>query len=79
VNETVRSKLSVLKKIARSFFIRYTVFNLPFSIWILKVFIEDLPGEIEEAAKVDGAMPFQIFRLIVVPLAAPPFSQSCPH
>ena len=40
----------------------YTVFNLPFAIWILKGFIEDLPREIEEAAKVDGARPFQIFR-----------------
>ena len=49
----------------------YTVFNLPFAIWILKGFIEDLPREIEEAAKVDGAKPFQIFWMIVVPLAAP--------
>jgi multiple sugar transport system permease protein len=49
----------------------YTVFNLPFAIWILKGFIEDLPREIEEAAKVDGARPFQIFRMIVIPLAAP--------
>jgi multiple sugar transport system permease protein len=49
----------------------YTVFNLPFAIWILKGFIEDVPREIEEAAKVDGAGPFQIFRLIVIPLVAP--------
>ena len=46
----------------------YTVFNLPFAIWILKGFIEDLPREIEEAAKVDGATRFQIFRNIVIPL-----------
>lgn len=39
--------------------------------WILKGFIEDLPREIEEAAKVDGARPFQVFRMIVLPLAAP--------
>jgi multiple sugar transport system permease protein len=49
----------------------YTVFNLPFAIWMLKGFIEDLPREIEEAAKVDGASRFQIFRNIVVPLVAP--------
>jgi multiple sugar transport system permease protein len=49
----------------------YTVFNLPFAIWILKGFIEDLPKEIEEAAKVDGATRFQIFRSIVLPLTAP--------
>jgi multiple sugar transport system permease protein len=49
----------------------YTVFNLPFAIWILKGFIEEVPRDIEEAAKVDGAGPFQIFRLIVIPLVAP--------
>src|ERR1700752_876546 len=49
----------------------YTVFNLPFAIWILKGFIEDVPRDIEEAAKVDGAGPFQIFLLIVIPLVAP--------
>src|SRR5258707_3535680 len=49
----------------------YTVFNLPFAIWILKGFIEDLPREIEEAAKMDGASRFQIFRNIVIPLIAP--------
>jgi multiple sugar transport system permease protein len=49
----------------------YTVFNLPFAIWILKGFIEDLPREIEEAAKVDGARPFQIFRMIVIPWLRP--------
>jgi multiple sugar transport system permease protein len=49
----------------------YAVFNLPFAIWILKGFIEDLPREIEEAAKVDGASRFQIFRAIVLPLTAP--------
>src|SRR6266404_1513730 len=49
----------------------YSVFNLPFAIWMLKGFIEDLPREIEEAAKVDGASRFQIFRNIVLPLVAP--------
>lgn len=51
--------------------IAYTVFNLPFAIWILMSFMQELPLEIEEAAKVDGATPFQVFRLIVVPLVAP--------
>ena len=32
--------------------------------------IEDLPGKIEEAARIDSARPFQIFQMIVVPLAA---------
>ncbi len=49
----------------------YTVFNLPFAIWMLRGFIEDLPRDIEEAAKVDGASRLQIFRNIVIPLVAP--------
>src|SRR5258708_33255256 len=33
----------------------YTVFNLPFAIWILQGVIEELPREIVEASEVDGA------------------------
>jgi multiple sugar transport system permease protein len=49
----------------------YTVFNLPFAIWIIKGFIEDLPREVEEAARVDGASPLQVFWCIALPLSAP--------
>ncbi len=48
-----------------------TVFNLPFVIWLLKGFFEDLPAELEEAALVDGATIFGAFRRIALPLVAP--------
>jgi multiple sugar transport system permease protein len=48
-----------------------TIFNLPFVIWLLKGFFEDLPIELEEAALIDGASPFGAFRQIALPLVAP--------
>ncbi len=35
----------------------YTIFTLPFTVWVLTTFMRDLPVEIEEAAIVDGATP----------------------
>ena len=49
----------------------YTVFNLPFAIWILRDFFAGLPVDLEESALIDGASRFQAFRKIVLPLAAP--------
>jgi trehalose/maltose transport system permease protein len=49
----------------------YTVFTLPFTVWVLTSFFRALPGELEEAAFVDGATPLQTFRLVLLPLAAP--------
>lgn len=49
----------------------YTVFTLPFTVWVLTSFFRGLPGELEEAAFVDGATPMQTFRLVLLPLAAP--------
>ncbi len=48
-----------------------TIFCLPFVIWLLKGFFEDLPIELEEAALIDGASPFGAFLQIAVPLVAP--------
>lgn len=48
----------------------FTTFNLPFAIWILKGFFENVPYAIEEAAQVDGCTRFQAF-LTIVPLVAP--------
>lgn len=45
--------------------------NVPLIIWFLISFFRDLPEEIEESAKVDGATEWQLFRRIVVPLVAP--------
>lgn len=49
----------------------YVVFNLPFSVWILRDFFAGLPVDLEESALIDGASRFQAFRSIVLPLAAP--------
>ncbi|MGE5602615.1 MAG: carbohydrate ABC transporter permease [Nitrososphaerales archaeon] len=49
----------------------YTVFNLPFAVWILRDFFAGLPLDLEESALIDGASRIQAFRLIVLPLAAP--------
>lgn len=49
----------------------YTLFNLPFSIWMLKSFLAEVPLELEEAAFVDGATrPVSFFR-VLLPLVAP--------
>jgi trehalose/maltose transport system permease protein len=49
----------------------YPIFTLPFTVWVLTSFFQGLPGEIEQAALVDGATPFQTFWRILVPLTAP--------
>ncbi len=49
----------------------YITFNLPLTVWLLAAFFRDLPGELEEAAEVDGSTPFQAFRKIMLPLATP--------
>ena len=45
--------------------------NVPLIIWFLISFFQDLPEEVEESAKVDGATEWQLFRKIVMPLVAP--------
>jgi multiple sugar transport system permease protein len=49
----------------------YLSFNLPFVVWILIGFFQSIPHEIEEAARVDGASPFQAFLQIVLPVSLP--------
>ena len=48
-----------------------TIMNLPFVVWIMKVFLDDFPGELEDAAKLDGMNAMRIFWSIILPLAAP--------
>ena len=45
--------------------------NVPLIIWFLISFYQDLPEEVEESAKVDGATEWQLFCRIVLPLVAP--------
>lgn len=47
----------------------YTALLLPFVIWILEGFFRKFPIELEEAGTIDGASPFGVFRLIVLPLS----------
>ena len=49
----------------------YVAMNLPFVIWILQSFIVQVPRSLEEAARVDGAGPFQVFFQVVLPLIKP--------
>jgi ABC-type glycerol-3-phosphate transport system permease component len=49
----------------------YTTFGLPFAVWMLKGFIDAVPIEIEEAARVDGYPRWQVLLRIVVPLIYP--------
>jgi multiple sugar transport system permease protein len=54
-----------------SLILPYVTFTLPVCIWTLTAFFRDLPLELEEAARVDGCTRWQVYRQIVVPLAAP--------
>jgi trehalose/maltose transport system permease protein len=49
----------------------YLIFTLPFTVWVLTSFFQQMPRELEEAAYVDGATPFQTFYRVLLPLAAP--------
>ncbi|WBU65467.1 carbohydrate ABC transporter permease [Paracoccus aerodenitrificans] len=49
----------------------YTIFTLPFTVWVLTTFMRDLPVEIEEAAIVDGASPWVIITKVFLPLLWP--------
>src|SRR4029453_9759578 len=49
----------------------YLIFTLPFTIWGLTHFMRTLPGDLEEAAYVDGASPMQVFWKVLLPLIAP--------
>ena len=49
----------------------YTIFTLPFTVWVLTTFMRDLPIEIEEAAIIDGATPWVIIVKVFMPLLWP--------
>ncbi|MGH3751233.1 MAG: carbohydrate ABC transporter permease [Pseudonocardiaceae bacterium] len=49
----------------------YITFSLPLAIYTLSAFFREIPWELEKAAQMDGATPFQVFRSVIVPLAAP--------
>jgi ABC-type glycerol-3-phosphate transport system permease component len=51
--------------------ISYTVFNLPFAIWLLVSFFQDIPRELEHSARLDGLSRLKVLAKVVCPLAAP--------
>jgi multiple sugar transport system permease protein len=51
--------------------IPYVTFALPLAIYTLASFFREIPWELEKAAKMDGATPYQAFRLVITPLAMP--------
>lgn len=54
-----------------SLILAYTTFTIPFSIWLLNGYLNDLPSSLEEAAMVDGANRRQAFIKIVMPILIP--------
>jgi multiple sugar transport system permease protein len=51
--------------------IPYLTFSLPLAIYTLVAFFREIPWDLEHAAQVDGATPYQAFRKVIIPLAAP--------
>ena len=51
--------------------ILYTSMNLPIAVWMMRSFLSEIPVEILEAASVDGASLFAIFRRIIIPISGP--------
>lgn len=49
----------------------YVTFNLPFVIWMMKGFFDEVPIDLEECAKVDGANNFQAFYRVALPIVTP--------
>jgi multiple sugar transport system permease protein len=48
----------------------YTVFNLPFAIWLMRSFFREVHTELREAAMIDGCSELAVFRRIFLPLVA---------
>jgi multiple sugar transport system permease protein len=48
-----------------------STFAIPYAIWVLRQYSESIPFELDEAAKVDGATPVQILRMVYIPLLRP--------
>lgn len=54
-----------------SMILSYMLFTLPFTVWVLTSFFQALPLDLLQSAQVDGATPFQSFRMILLPLTTP--------
>jgi len=66
----VLDKLGLLNSITGLVLV-YSTTAIPFCVWTLKGYFDGLPRELEEAARIDGASAWLIFRKIILPLARP--------
>lgn len=64
------SKLS-LTNTYTSLIVSYTAFSLPFATWMLIGYFRNIPFELDEAGLIDGCNRYQIFTLIILPVAIP--------
>jgi multiple sugar transport system permease protein len=51
--------------------VSYTMFNLPFAIWLMVSFFQDISRELEDSARLDGYNRMQVLVKVILPLAAP--------
>jgi arabinogalactan oligomer/maltooligosaccharide transport system permease protein len=66
----ILDKLGLLNSISGLVLV-YSTTAIPFCVWTLKGYFDSLPRELEEAARIDGASSWMIFRKIMLPLARP--------
>jgi arabinogalactan oligomer/maltooligosaccharide transport system permease protein len=69
----ILNQLGLLNSIAGLVLV-YSTTAIPFCVWTLKGYFDSLPRELEEAARIDGASPWMIFRKIILPLSRPALS-----
>lgn len=67
---TILQKLGLLDSLGGLVLV-YATSSLPFCVWMLKGYFDTIPRELEEAAVMDGASPWQVFWRVVLPLARP--------
>jgi arabinogalactan oligomer / maltooligosaccharide transport system permease protein len=66
----ILDKLGLLNSVAGLVLV-YSTTAIPFCVWTLKGYFDSLPRELEEAARIDGASAWRIFRTIILPLSRP--------
>jgi len=49
----------------------YAALNVPFAVWLMTGFMDQIPVEVEESARTDGANGLKVFVHVILPLAAP--------
>ncbi len=60
-----------------SLILAYMVYNLPFIIWMMKGFFDDIPRVLDESAQIDGCGPWGSFLRVVLPLCGPGLAVTC--